>query len=1181
LSGCSETREVTTDLLNIHLLGSFQVTQAEKPLAGFESNKVRALLAYLTVESDRPHQRRKLAALLWPEFPESTALSNLRYALSNLRKVIGDRFVLPAYLEINPQTIEFNLTSSCRIDVSVFEGYCALSHQNPLDFHSLEQAADLYHGSFLEGFSIPDSIAFEEWVLLKREHLDRLAIQVFYLLADNYELAGDYQQAISYAERQLELDPWREEAHRRLMRCLYFTGQRNPAMAQYEACRQALAAELALEPDQETRQLYEQIRKDKLSAPPVPPAFLRRLPSIPVEGTRFVSRQDALNRLHIVLNRAMAGNGQLLMVTGSPGQGKTALVQEFLHQALETHPALAAAWGNSHAYFGSGDPYLPFREILEMLTGQVEHRWEAGSITQEHARRMWRLTAYSAPALVQEGPALIGTFVGGLHLLQRASMVVQSEPSWLTRLRAMVDRQALGPPSSQEDLFQQYWRVLVAIARQVPLLLFLDDLQWADQSSLALLFHLSRELKSARILILAAFRPVEEVPYSGAGPPSLATMINELRLMHGDILINLDELEERSFIDAYLDLEPNRFEATFREDLFRYTHSHPLFTVEMLYGMQERGDVIKNQQGEWVVSPSLDWNCLPPRVEAAIADRLRQLPQSFLNLLQTASIEGERFTAEVAAKVQGVDEQQVLILLSTDLDHRYKLVQAESSRSIKGSRLSRYRFRHILFQRYLYSQLDVVERARLHEQVGNTMEEQYSSIMEENAVQLAYHFELAGIPLKAIHYLHLAGRHATHLASFEDAILHLNKALFLLERQPGTVDKDLLELELLTSLNAPLMLARGYASPDLGVVCNRSVQLLNNIPQKPDLFPILFLLAAYYLMRAEYQKSLAQVPQGIRIAESSGDDLLIHMMNWICGCNLLWLGELSEALSKFDKMIDFYDPLKHSEVHHFYGSDPGIACLTWSSWTLWLLGYPEKALKRCQQAIDLGQRLDDPDCQLFTQLTAFLHLLMRDPEGAFDLMQSCSLLLAQHSLPLFSAEDEFYRGLYQVQVGGIETGLASMSSGVETYQAIGTRNMLSMHFTLQAEAFLRSGQVEQTSIMLQQTEKFIEETGERFYQAETLRVKGEMLLLQSSKNEEDAEDCFCHALQVAHEQEAKTLELRAAINLARLWQSQGHLAEAHQVLAEVYNWFTEGFATPDLKEAQALLETFLHSDKFM
>lgn len=237
------------------------------------------------------------------------------------------------------------------------------------------------------------------------------------------------------------------------MRCLYFTGQRSVALAQYDACRQALATELSIEPDQETRQLYNQILQDKLSAPPVQPAFLHRSTSLPVERSRFVSRQPALSRLHKALDLAMAGKGQLLLVTGSPGQGKTALVQEFFHQALERHPALAAAWGNSHAYFGSGDPYLPFREILEMLTGQVEHRWEAGSITQNHARRLWLLTAYSAPALVQDGPALIGTFVPGLPLVQRASIIAPNDPSWLARLRLIAEHQAGGPPLPKKTCF--------------------------------------------------------------------------------------------------------------------------------------------------------------------------------------------------------------------------------------------------------------------------------------------------------------------------------------------------------------------------------------------------------------------------------------------------------------------------------------------------------------------------------------------------------------------------------------------------------------------------------------------------------------------------------------------------------------------------------------------------------
>ncbi|RJP49788.1 MAG: hypothetical protein C4583_11800 [Anaerolineaceae bacterium] len=1162
------------NLLEIHLLGSFQVGRGKTPITGFESNKVRALLAYLVVEANTPHQRRKLAAMFWPEFPESTALSNLRYALSNLREVIGDRSARPPYLEISPQTIQFNINSRSSVDVSVFEQQYNQSSKNPLDFQSLNLAAELFRGEFLEGLSVPDSSNFEEWVMLKRDHLNRLANEVFYRLANDCEVSGDYRQAISFAERQLGLDPWREEAHRQLMRCLYFSGQRNAALAQYETCHRTLADEMGIEPDLETQQLRKQIYEDNLTAPPTPPAFLRHSTSSPVEHPRFVSRQDPLNRLHKALEQAVSGQGQLLLVTGSPGQGKTALVREFMHQALEAHPELAAAWGNSYAYFGSGDPYLPFREILEMLTGQVEHLWEAGAITQDHARRMWHLIPNSARALAQQGFALIGTFVSSRPLFQRVSLAVKGKPDWLGELCKAIQRPGEGQPPTQDDLFQQYCRVLTAIAHQTPLLLFLDDLQWADTSSLGLLFHLSRLLSKSRILIIGVFRPVEGLPSSNGDSPSLTAMLNELRLLHGDILINLDDVSERNFLDAYLDLEPNQLDEAFRDELFKYTNSHPLFTIEMLFGMQERGDLIQNREGKWVASQSLNWDYLPPRVEAAVAERLRNLPQSFLELLKIASIEGERFTAEVAAQVEGGDEQKTLKLLRGDLEHKYRLIQADSSRIVNGKRLSRFRFSHILFQRYLYNQLDVVERAQLHQQVGAVLEEYFSGMLEEIAVQLAYHFRLAGFLQKAIHYFQFAGQHAIRLSSFKDAISHFNTALSLLKSEPETVDRNLQELNLLMSLSAPLMLEGGYASPELGNVGNRMRQLLNDIPLKPELFPTIVALSSYYSMRADYQKALAVILQGVRLAESSGNDLLSHIIGWGHGFVLLGLGELSEASSQLEKMVSFYDPHEHQELRNAYGADPGIASLTWSSWTLWLLGYTERALSHSRRVVDLGLLLGDPDTQLFAQtLAAFLHLLMRETKGAIDLLQSCSSLMKQYPMPLYSADLEFLQGLYLIHNEEPEVGLAKMSRGIDAYQAIGTRFMLSMRFALQAEAFLRTGQEEKASQLLEQAEDFIEETGELFYKAEVLRLKGEVLLLQFPNSSEDAKACFSRALQVAGQQKAKTLELRAAMSLARLWQNQGRLKEAQKLLTPIYRRFTEGFDTPDLKEARALLET--------
>ena len=202
------------DQLEIRLFGSMQLMRGDLPLTNFGSNKVRALLAYLVVEAPHPHQRRHLASLLWPEVPETAALSNLRYALSNLRKVIGDRSADPPYLVITPQTIQFNPQSSFDLDTANFEAYAQLGLHNPLDFASFLKAAELYQGRFLEGFSIPDSVPFEEWLIIKREHFDHLAYQVFHSLARYYQLTGNYDQAAAFSYRLLVLDPWREDAHR-------------------------------------------------------------------------------------------------------------------------------------------------------------------------------------------------------------------------------------------------------------------------------------------------------------------------------------------------------------------------------------------------------------------------------------------------------------------------------------------------------------------------------------------------------------------------------------------------------------------------------------------------------------------------------------------------------------------------------------------------------------------------------------------------------------------------------------------------------------------------------------------------------------------------------------------------------------------------------------------------------
>ncbi len=274
--GATRENLIVMTHLSISLLGGFEVTLDGNPVTGFESNKVRALLAYLATETDRAHSREKLAALFWPDMPDQAARSNLRYALSNLRKTIGDLHAPQPFLCISGQTIQLDLERDIEVDTLTFERRLA---QSPLTLAGLEEAARLYRGDFLEGFSLGDDMAFDEWTMLKREHLQRQALRALRHLAQAYEKNGDISGALPFAWRRVELESWSEEAHRYLMYLLALSGQRSAALAQYEVCQRALAKELDVEPSVETTQLYERIRAGEIS--PFPNTQAATPPSIP------------------------------------------------------------------------------------------------------------------------------------------------------------------------------------------------------------------------------------------------------------------------------------------------------------------------------------------------------------------------------------------------------------------------------------------------------------------------------------------------------------------------------------------------------------------------------------------------------------------------------------------------------------------------------------------------------------------------------------------------------------------------------------------------------------------------------------------------------------------------------------------------------------------------------------
>jgi DNA-binding SARP family transcriptional activator/predicted ATPase len=1159
--------------LSLALLGSFQLTLEGRPVHGFDSNKVRALLAFLAVECERAHSRDTLVGLLWPEQPERQARHSLSQALSNLRQLLGDTAARPVFsvasraaVGLNPAILTTDATLLARLAQASQPPRSGGALLPTAVLERMREAAELYRGAFLEGLSFEGSLAFEEWALRKREQFERIALEALHALADAHERRDEYELAWRYASRQLEIDPLHEPAHRQLMRVYAWSGRRAAALRQYHECARLLDEELGVPPADETSQLYEAI-KERLVAPAAPPHVGEPLDEGRGEGPElerplFVARERELTRLHQLLHGALAGRGQVAFVVGEAGSGKTALLHEFACRAQSAHSELLVTSGNCNAHTGLGDPYLPFRESLTLLTSDALAQRTGRLLPPIQARRLGEGYMIAGQALAEVGPDLINTFV--------ASPGTDSQGS---------ERPPATPGErDQSRLFAQYAAVLSAIAARRPLVLLLDDLQWADAGSLSLLFHLGRTLQNSRVLIVGSYRPEDVANGRGGERHPLETVANELQRMFGEVVVPLDQSDDeaRRFVEALLDAAPNRLSSEFRTALFEQTHGHPLFTVELLRDMQARGDLLHDASGHMVAGPTLDWDRLPARVEGAIAERIGRLDEGLRELLTVAAVEGEDFTAEVLAVVQSADVRGVVRRLSGELDRQHRLVVAHGVRQVSDRRLSRYRFRHSLFQKYLHSRLDRVERAYLHGDVGTVLETIYGGQASDQAVQLARHFQEAGGYSKAVGYLRQAGERAIRLSAYDEAAAMCTRALALLHRLPDTPERARQELEVQINLGVPLAATRGFAAPEVERAFARSRALCQQIGATPELFPTLWGLFSYALVRADEEPMRELATQLLETAGRVDDQALQSVANWAMGVTLLYVGEPGAARSYLEQMIAFYSPQQHRAPSFIYTTDPGVACRFWSAWALWLLGQPDQAVQRSDEAIALARQLAHPFSLAFALFTgAALHQFRREPEATRQMAEAAITLSAEHGFPFFNGLGLVFQGWALAEQNQPAAGIELMRNGIAAAQATGAQIGMPHMLALLAEALGKTGQVAEGLHLLDEALAAAQRSGERHYEAEIHRLRGELLQAgggQQGRQERSAEASLSQALEIARSQGAHMLELRAALSLARLWRQQGQPHRAHGLLAPTYAAFHEGFATADLREAQALLE---------
>lgn len=1152
-------------------------------LRGSEGEEIRpilaqpkrlALLAFLALESSSGFLRRdRLLGLFWPELEQERARAALRQSLHFLRTSLPESGILKT---LSGDGVALN-GESCWCDAVAFQA--AVRSAN------WKEALHLYRGDLLEGLFLAGCRAFEEWLDGERKRLREEAADAAWARAHELIRTGALSEAERTAQRAMALLPTDESSVRSIIAALARGGDRAAAIGLFEKFDSLLADTLHLAPSAETMLLLEAIRAEDFSlsqdlsviptdfrrsgeSPTVPPFLPTGIgPSDEAIHPPFVAREREMDILDGWLTEAMTGRGRVGFITGEPGTGKTALALEFSGRSARRQADLIVASGNCNAHTGPGDPYRPFREILAQLTGDVEAQWAAGSVSTDHATRLWSVLPNTTQALVESGPDLLGTFLPEVGLLRRVEAHLSVTQSRLAELRRLVERQRDPGNLRQADLFQQYIRVLRSLAANRPLLLLVDDLQWADDGSIRLLFDLGHHLAGASILVLGLFRTTELALGREGRRHPLEPVVNELSGVFGSVTLELNATPDRDFVDALIEAEPNRISTEFREQLFQQARGHALFTVELLRELREEGLLVLDEDQHWVeTNTDMDWDHLPAKVEAVIAERIGRVDPELQELLSIASVEGERFTLEALARVRGTQPGCLLSTMNQELGRRHMLVAPEGIQRVGERRISVYRFRHILFQRHLYDRLNAIERAHLHEQVGEALEGIYRNKADAIVLELAQHFREANLPERAASYFFNAGRQAEASLAPAQALVHYESGLRSLLSLAPTNERDRQELRFRMAIGNMRV---AVPAPGPGEAFSRARELADRVGTTTDRFWAIGGLYWVQHFEGAWEKWDSTSQGCLSLARECGDRRLLLSGLAIAAHGAYYSGDFALAISHCEEFLGIYGSQGH-QTPMLPRFDLGAGVQLWLGQALFKSGHPEQGLTRILEAVSRTREAKD---------LISLHGLLAFGSGV--LIQAGDYAAgrrwAEESLQVQAEAGEFghvgtyplaCRGWCDVMLGRFEEGLKALCEAVDAWEfPIGTAYMRAQ----KAVALSLAGRGEEGRAALEEALAVPEWNGPH-HAAQVPRLFGDLLANLPDPDLPAAEAAYQEAIDIARRQEARSDELSASICLARLLKPQGRTEEAREVLGAIYGWFTEGHGLPYLMEAKELLK---------
>ena len=556
---------------------------------------------------------------------------------------------------------------------------------------------------------------------------------------------------------------------------------------------------------------------------------------------------------------------------------------------------------------------------------------------------------------------------------------------------------------------------------------------------------------------------------------------------------------------------------------------------------------------------------IPDTLQESLMARLDRLPQ-VRELAQLGSVLGREFAYEM---ISGLSTSGDTVLQ----EGLGQLVDAELLYQRGRPPQSKYIFKHALVQDAAYGSLLRRTRQQYHLQTAELLEARFPDIVEAHPEIIAQHYSEANEAASAARYYLQAGERMSRISASAEAVAHLSKGLEVLATLPDDAERAQLELKFLTTLGPALMVIKGYAAPEVEQAYQRAVELARQYGDPAQQFSSLHGLWYYAFIRSDLHVARGLAEQLVEMTEGQQESGLELAANRSLGYTLNYLGEFEPARTRLEQVITAYDPAVHgSYAFRHGGADPGAGCLAQISMTLFILGFPDQAVERFQAGLSLARQLDHPFSETWVLTAgAVVHLSRGEPRQGQTMAESAMAIAADKSYATYLGWASALQNWALAEQGGGGDAIAGIYDGIEASRATGAEGF-SAHWTAVWAGFHgRNGQAEEGLAAIDEVLAQIDRSGDRIWEAEVHRLKGELLLDSDQTNGKAAEACFAAALEIARRQSARSWELRAATSLARLWKQEGKAREAHDLLAPVYGWFTEGFDTVDLKEAKAIL----------